>query len=75
MDCIAFLLKYDLKDPGLVRLAKIVHAADVEADIDSDPMARGLDKVVMQSSTTYMRALLPLLTTRATLPSDPWSPH
>lgn len=31
------LLKYDLKEPGLVRLAQIVHLADVAEDIDKDP--------------------------------------
>jgi hypothetical protein len=38
-------LKYDLKDPGLLRLAKIVHSADVSEDIDSDPIARGLEAI------------------------------
>lgn len=38
-------MKYELKDPALLRLAKIVHAADVEEDIDSDPLARGLEAI------------------------------
>ena len=29
-------------DPALVRLARIVHAADIAADIDSDPLGPGL---------------------------------
>ena len=29
-------------DPALVRLARIVHAADVRADLDDDPLAPGL---------------------------------
>ena len=29
-------------DPALVRLAKIVHAADIEADLDTDPAGPGL---------------------------------
>jgi len=29
----------------LLRLAKIVHAADVAEDIDSDPIARGLEAI------------------------------
>lgn len=29
-------------DPALVRLARIVHAADIASDIDSDPLAPGL---------------------------------
>src|SRR5437588_12706055 len=39
----SILLKYNLTgNPGLVELAKIVHAADVSADIDSCPEGRGL---------------------------------
>jgi hypothetical protein len=29
-------------DPALVRLARIVHAADIAADLDSDPLGPGL---------------------------------
>jgi hypothetical protein len=29
-------------DPALVRLARIVHAADIDAELDSDPAAAGL---------------------------------
>ncbi len=29
-------------DPALARLAKIVHAADISADVDTDPAGRGL---------------------------------
>jgi hypothetical protein len=43
----SILLKYELKDPALVRLAKIVHAADVASDIDSDPIARGLEAIAV----------------------------
>src|SRR4030042_2276384 len=32
----SIILKYGLKEPGLLRLAKIVHAADVSADLDTD---------------------------------------
>jgi hypothetical protein len=32
-------------DPGLVRLAQIVHAADVSQDIDSSPEGRGLSAI------------------------------
>ena len=38
----SIMVKYGLIDPGLERLAKIVHGADVRADIDSVPEARGL---------------------------------
>ena len=43
----SILLKYDLKDPALARLAKIVHAADVAEDIDTDPLARGLEAIAV----------------------------
>ncbi len=49
----SIMLKYDLQDPGLKRLAKIVHAADVEADIDSDPIARGLEAIASGYSLRY----------------------
>ena len=32
-------------DPALVRLAQIVHAADVAADRDSDPLGAGLEAI------------------------------
>ncbi len=46
-NCVTYLLKYELKDPALVRLAQIVHAADVAEDIDRDPVARGLDAIAV----------------------------
>jgi hypothetical protein len=47
------MLKYELKEPGLIRLAKIVHAADVEEDIDQDPIARGLEAVATGYSLRF----------------------
>ena len=49
----SIMLKYDLKEPGLVRLAKIVHAADVAEDIDKDPVARGLEAIASGYSLRY----------------------
>ncbi len=49
----SIIVKYDLKDPGLQRLAKIVHAADVAQDIDSDPIARGLEAIASGYSLRY----------------------
>jgi hypothetical protein len=49
----AILLKYELKDPALQRLAKIVHSADVAADIDKDPIARGLEAIAVGYSLRY----------------------
>ena len=37
--------KYGLSDPALLRLAKIVHAADVDADLHTDPIASGLEAI------------------------------
>ncbi len=49
----SILLKYDLRDPALQRLARIVHAADVQADIDSDPIGRGLEALASGYSLRY----------------------
>jgi hypothetical protein len=49
----SIMLKYDLQDPGLVRLAKIVHAADVAEDLDTDPIARGLEAIATGYSLRY----------------------
>jgi len=45
--------KYNLTDPGLLRLAKIVHAADVSADADTDPIARGLEAIAVGYSLRF----------------------
>ena len=49
----SIIVKYGLKEPGLLRLAKIVHAADVDADIDSDPIARGLEAIATGYSLRF----------------------
>jgi hypothetical protein len=49
----AIIAKYELKDPGLLRLAKIVHSADVAADIDKDPIARGLEAIAVGYSLRF----------------------
>ncbi len=49
----SIMLKYELKEPGLVRLAKIVHAADVAEDLDTDPIARGLEAIATGYSLRY----------------------
>jgi hypothetical protein len=38
----SIMVKYGLEDPGLKRLAQIVHGADVSADRDNCPEAAGL---------------------------------
>jgi hypothetical protein len=49
----SIMLKYGLKDPALVRLARIVHAADVAADIDTDPLAHGLEAIATGYSLRF----------------------
>jgi hypothetical protein len=49
----SIILKYDLKEPGLLRLAQIVHGADVSEDIDKDPIARGLEAIASGFSLRY----------------------
>lgn len=49
----SIILKYDLKEAGLLRMAKIIHAADVAVDIDSDPLARGLEAIAAGFSLRY----------------------
>lgn len=49
----SIMLKFDLKDPALVRMAQIVHAADVSEDIDKDPIARGLEAIAVGYSLRY----------------------
>jgi hypothetical protein len=49
----AILSKYSLVDPALERMAKVVHAADIAADIDSDPLARGLEAIATGFGLRY----------------------
>jgi len=49
----SIILKYGLSEPGLLRLAKIVHAADIAADIDSDPIGRGLEAIASGYSLLF----------------------
>ena len=43
----SILVKYNLKDPGLARLARIVHGADMETDAGKTPEAAGLRAIAM----------------------------
>ena len=49
----SIIVKYELKDAGLLRLAKIVHAADVAEAIDADPLARGLGAMASGDTLRY----------------------
>jgi len=48
----ALVEKFGLKDKGLLRLAKIIHAADTD-EIDSDPLARGFEAIAVGYSLRY----------------------
>ena len=45
--------KYELTDPALLRLAKIVHAADVSADRHTDAMATCLEAIAVGYSVRF----------------------
>jgi hypothetical protein len=49
----SIIKKYGLKDPALLRMAQIIHAADVEEDIDRDPIARGLEAIASGFGLRY----------------------
>lgn len=49
----SIIQKYDMRDAGLLRLAKIVHAADIAEDIDTDPIARGLEAIAAGYSLRF----------------------
>ena len=49
----SIILKYGLKEPGLLRLAKIVHGADVDEDLNSDPIAPGLEAIATGFSLRF----------------------
>jgi len=48
----AIIQKYDLKDPALMRLAKIVNAADTNR-LASDPIAAGLEAIASGFSIRF----------------------
>ena len=49
----SIIVKYGLKETGLLRLAKIIHAADVSEDIAKDPIARGLEAIASGYSLRF----------------------
>jgi hypothetical protein len=49
----AILEKYELSDPALQRLARIVHAADIAADLHSDEIAPGLEAIAVGFSLLW----------------------
>ena len=49
----AIIEHYNLTDRALLRLAKIVHAADVSADWDTDDIAPGLEAIAVGYSLRF----------------------
>jgi hypothetical protein len=49
----SIVTEYELKDPALLRMAKIIHAADVAADIDTEPIGRGLEAIAAGYSLRF----------------------
>ena len=45
--------KYELTDPALLRLAKIVHAADIESELHTDTIAAGLEAIATGFSIRF----------------------
>ncbi len=44
---------FELTDPALLRMAEIVHSADVSADRDKDPIAPGLEAIAVGYSLRF----------------------
>lgn len=49
----AIMAKYGLKDPGLVKLAGIVHAADTGDGYDLEPVGHGLEAIAVGYSLRF----------------------
>ena len=49
----SIIAKYELQDPALLRMARIIHAADIAADMDTDPIARGLEAIAAGYSLRF----------------------
>lgn len=49
----SIILEYDLHDPALLRMARIIHSADIAVDIDKDPIARGIEAIAQGYSIRF----------------------
>jgi len=49
----AIIEHYGLTDPALLRMAKIIHSADVRADRAADPIAAGLEAIAVGYSLRF----------------------
>jgi hypothetical protein len=49
----SIISKYGLNEPGLLRMAQIVHSADVSKDRDKEPVAHGLEAIASGFSLRF----------------------
>ena len=49
----SIIMEYGLTDSALLRMARIIHSADVAADIDQDPIARGIEAIAQGFSIRF----------------------
>ena len=49
----SIIQKYLLKDKALLRMARIIHCADIEDDSDQDPLAAGLEAIATGFGLRY----------------------
>ena len=49
----SIIKEYNLNDTALLRMAKIIHSADIAEDLGKDPLARGLEAIAQGFSIRY----------------------
>jgi len=49
----SILLKYGLDEPALARMARVVHGADIDADVNQTPESAGLRAIAMGFRRLY----------------------
>ena len=49
----SIILEYGLTDSALLRMARIIHSADISADMDNDPLARGIEAIAQGFSIRF----------------------
>jgi hypothetical protein len=49
----SIIAKYGLKEPALLRMAKVIHAADIATDLGTDEIAPGLEALASGYSLRY----------------------
>jgi hypothetical protein len=49
----SIIKEYGLNDPALLRMAKIIHSADIAEDLGKDPLSKGLEAIAQGFSIRY----------------------